>query len=135
MDEKEEERKLLEEAGLVRTGRLFGGLINDFKRKRPFYLSEFKDSLSPQCIASWLFLYFGCLTPIVTLGGVLGDATKQRLSILESLVSAMICGICFGTFSGQPLTVLSCTGPVVVFEGILFEYCDTAKWDYLSFRL
>ncbi len=80
-------------------------------------------------------MYFGALTPIVTLGGLLGDATKQRLSILESLVSAMVCGIGFGTFSGQPLTVLACTGPVVVFEAIVFEYCDTAKWDYLSFRL
>ncbi len=33
--QEEEERKLREESGLVRTGRLFGGLINDIKRKTP----------------------------------------------------------------------------------------------------
>ena len=35
VDEEEEERKAREESGLVRTGRLFGGLINDIKRKKP----------------------------------------------------------------------------------------------------
>ena len=30
------------DAGLVRSGRLFGGLINDIKRKKPHYLSDFR---------------------------------------------------------------------------------------------
>ena len=34
-DEEEEEHRMRVEAGLVRTGRLFGGLINDVKRKAP----------------------------------------------------------------------------------------------------
>lgn len=42
MDEEDEEARLREEGGLVRTGRLFGGLMNDIKRKQPFYLSDFK---------------------------------------------------------------------------------------------
>jgi len=42
VDEEEEEERLREEGGLVRTGRLFGGLINDIKRKQPFYFSDFK---------------------------------------------------------------------------------------------
>ena len=52
-------------SGLVRTGRLFGGLIDDFKRKRPHYLSDFTDGFHPQIISSFLFLYFACLAPIV----------------------------------------------------------------------
>lgn len=35
-DEEEEERRLREESGLSRSGRLFGGLINDVKRKAPW---------------------------------------------------------------------------------------------------
>eukprot|EP00794_Sanderia_malayensis_P012950 gene12950-14282_t len=135
VDEEEEERKLREDTGLVRTGRPFGGLIADVRRRKPWYISDFKDSLSPQCIASWLFLYFGCLTPIVTFGGLLGDATKQRLASIESLVAGLVCGVGYGLFSGQPLTILGSTGPVLVFETILFEFCETMKWDYLSFRL
>ena len=124
-----------EESGLVRSGKFFGGLRNDIKRKKPWYKSDYKDSLSAQCIASWLFLYFACLTPIVTFGGLLGAATGQRLAAIESLLSGLICGIGYGLFSGQPLTILGSTGPVLVFESIFYEFCESVKWDYLSFRL
>lgn len=70
VDEEEEEQKLREESGLARTGVLFGGLINDLKRKAPWYWSDFKDALAMQCIASWIFLYFACLSPIITFGGL-----------------------------------------------------------------
>lgn len=62
-DEEEEEQKLREESGLSRSGRLFGGLINDIKRKYPWYVSDFKDGLNLQSVASWIFLYFACLSP------------------------------------------------------------------------
>lgn len=35
-NEEEEEQKLRQESGLTRTGRLFGGLMNDIKRKAPW---------------------------------------------------------------------------------------------------
>lgn len=135
VDEEEEEQKIREESGLTRTGRLFGGLIMDIKRKRPWYLSDFKDALSLQCVASYFFIYFACLTPIITFGGLLGDATGNNMASLESLVSGMICGVLFGLFSGQPLTILGSTGPVLVFETIVYDFCIAQEWDYLSFRM
>lgn len=59
--------------------RLFGGLREDIKRKAPFYISDFKDALHIQCFASFVFLYFACLTPIITFGGLLGDATNNNM--------------------------------------------------------
>ena len=44
----------------------------------PSYLSDFKDALAVQSIASYIFIYFACLTPIITFGGLLGDATENR---------------------------------------------------------
>ncbi|XP_049301401.1 sodium-driven chloride bicarbonate exchanger isoform X4 [Anopheles funestus] len=134
IDEELEEQRQREEAGLSRTGRLFGGLINDLKRKAPFYLSDFKDGLSMQCVASWIFLYFACLSPIITFGGLLGTATGNNIAAMESLVSGFVCGIGYGFFSGQPLTILGSTGPVLVFETIVYEFCMKVGWDYLTFR-
>ena len=57
----DDDRRNREASGLVRTGRLFGGLIDDIKRKSPHYVSDFKDGLHSQCISSFLFLYFACL--------------------------------------------------------------------------
>ncbi|XP_039308126.1 electroneutral sodium bicarbonate exchanger 1 isoform X5 [Solenopsis invicta] len=133
-DEEADEQKLREESGLSRSGRLFGGLINDFKRKAPFYLSDFKEALALQCVASFIFLYFACLSPIITFGGLLSEATGKNMAAMESLVSGFVCGIGYGFFSGQPLTILGSTGPVLVFETIVYEFCKQVDWSYMSFR-
>ncbi|KAA0203370.1 hypothetical protein HAZT_HAZT005526 [Hyalella azteca] len=135
VDEEEEERKMREASGLVRTGRLFGGFINDVKRKAPWYWSDFRDGISMQSVATFFFLYFACLAPIITFGGLLGEATGNRIAAMESLVSGLVCGVVYGLFSGQPLTILGSTGPVLVFESIMYDFCTRAEWDYLSFRL
>ena len=72
------------------TGRLFGGLIDDVKRKAKYYASDFSDGLTLQCFASFVFLYFAVLTPIITFGGLLGDATDNNIAVVESLVGACI---------------------------------------------
>ncbi|XP_044008715.1 sodium bicarbonate cotransporter 3 isoform X2 [Aphidius gifuensis] len=133
-DEIIDEQKIREESGLSRSGKLFGGLINDIKRKAPFYISDFKDACALQCISSILFLYFACLSPIITFGGLLGEATGKHMAAMESLVSGFVCGIGYGFFSGQPLTILGSTGPVLVFETIVYEFCLQCGWNYMSFR-
>ncbi|XP_034668428.1 electroneutral sodium bicarbonate exchanger 1 isoform X4 [Drosophila subobscura] len=134
IDEEEEEARLREESGLSRTGRLFGGLINDVKRKVPWYWSDYRDAFSMQCVASWIFLYFACLSPIITFGGLLSEATGKHMAAMESLVSGFVCGMGYGFFSGQPLTILGSTGPVLVFESIIYEFCAKMDWDYMTFR-
>ncbi|ALC38806.1 Ndae1 [Drosophila busckii] len=134
IDEEEEEQRLREESGLSRSGRLFGGLMNDIKRKAPWYWSDFREALSMQCVASWIFLYFACLSPIITFGGLLSAATGKHMAAMESLVSGFVCGMGYGFFSGQPLTILGSTGPVLVFESIVYEFSKSQGWDYMTFR-
>lgn len=59
--------------------RICGGLILDVRRKLPFYWSDVRDSLSLQCLASVLFLYCACMSPVITFGGLLGEATKGNI--------------------------------------------------------
>ncbi|XP_069874835.1 sodium bicarbonate cotransporter 3 isoform X7 [Dipodomys merriami] len=120
---------------LQRTGRLFGGLILDIKRKAPFFLSDFKDALSLQCLASILFLYCACMSPVITFGGLLGEATENRISAIESLLGASLTGIAYSLFAGQPLTILGSTGPVLVFEKILYNFCKDYQLCYLNLRV
>ncbi|XP_041936058.1 sodium-driven chloride bicarbonate exchanger isoform X5 [Alosa sapidissima] len=120
---------------LQRTGRLFGGLILDIKRKAPHYLSDYTDALSLQCLASFLFLYCACMSPVITFGGLLGEATEGRISAIESLFGASMTGIAYSLFAGQPLTILGSTGPVLVFEKILFKFCKDYDLSYLSLRV
>uniref|UniRef100_UPI00358E7933 electroneutral sodium bicarbonate exchanger 1-like isoform X2 n=1 Tax=Myxine glutinosa TaxID=7769 RepID=UPI00358E7933 len=119
---------------LQRTGRLFGGLVRDVKRKVPWYLSDFRDALSLQCVASFLFLYCACMSPVITFGGLLGEATDDNISAIESLIGASMTGLVFSLFSGQPLTILGSTGPVLVFEKIMYKICIKYGLSYLSLR-
>ncbi|XP_028256210.1 sodium bicarbonate cotransporter 3-like isoform X6 [Parambassis ranga] len=119
---------------LQRTGRIFGGLVLDVKRKAPFYWSDIRDSLSLQCLASILFLYCACMSPVITFGGLLGEATKGNISAIESLFGASLTGVAYSLFAGQPLTILGSTGPVLVFEKILFKFCNDYGLSYLSLR-
>ena len=57
---------------LKRTGCLFGGLINDIKRRYPYYLSDFTDAFNPQCLAAFVFIFFACFAPCIAFGGLLG---------------------------------------------------------------
>ncbi|XP_025022950.1 electroneutral sodium bicarbonate exchanger 1 [Python bivittatus] len=119
---------------LQRTGRLFGGLILDIKRKAPWYWSDYRDALSLQCLASFLFLYCASMSPVITFGGLLGEATEGQISAIESLLGASITGVVYSLFAGQPLTILGSTGPVLVFEKILFQFCKDYKLSYLALR-
>uniref|UniRef100_A0A8C4QRI2 Anion exchange protein n=1 Tax=Eptatretus burgeri TaxID=7764 RepID=A0A8C4QRI2_EPTBU len=119
---------------LQSTGQVFGGLVQDVKRKAPWYLSDYRDGLNLQCLASFLFLYCACMSPVITFGGLLGEATEDRISAIESLLGASMTGMAYSLFAGQPLTILGSTGPVLIFEKILFKFCKEYHVSYLSLR-
>lgn len=54
---------------------------------------------------------------------------------MENLFGGAICGIIYHLFSGQPLTIIGSTGPVLVFETIVFDMCASLGLSYLSIRL
>lgn len=124
-----------DDGALDRTGRLFGGLIKDAKRKYSIYWSDLRDGLHPQCFATIVFLYFACITPIVTFGGLMGSATDGYMGTIETLLSGAICGTIYHFTAGQPLTIVGATGPLLVFESLLYVFCKDQGWDFLAMRI
>ncbi|XP_032076337.1 anion exchange protein 4 [Thamnophis elegans] len=120
---------------LEKTGRLFGGLLKDIQRKASWYGSDFSDGLSLQCLSAILYIYLATVTNAITFGGMLGDATDNMQGVLESFLGTAFAGAFFCLFAGQPLTILSSTGPVLVFERLLFSFSKDHSLDYLEFRL
>ncbi|KAL3855447.1 hypothetical protein ACJMK2_014658 [Sinanodonta woodiana] len=120
---------------LQRTGHLFGGLKDDVKRKIHWYKSDITDAFHIQCLASFIYLFLVTLTPNVTFGGLLGDATDQYMGTMECILAASITGIIYALFAGQPLNILGSTGPMLVLEGILYRFCKDNDWDFMPLRL
>ncbi|KAF5915090.1 hypothetical protein HPG69_003591 [Diceros bicornis minor] len=115
--------------------RFFGGLLLDVKRKLPWFLSDFYDGFHIQSISAILFIYLGCITNAITFGGLLGDATDNYQGVMESFLGTAMAGSLFCLFSGQPLIILSSTGPILIFEKLLFDFSKGNGLDYMEFRL
>ena len=43
---------------------------------------------------------------------------------MECILAAAVTGILFALFSGQPLNILGSTGPMLVLEMILYNFCQ-----------
>ncbi|CAF1226295.1 unnamed protein product [Adineta ricciae] len=120
---------------LVASKRPFYGLFVDIRNKLPFYPSDFTDCASLQCIAATLYLYLVCLCSVVAFGGMLGAATDNYMATMECILAASISGVLYALFSGQPLNVLSATGPMLILERIIEHLCKDHKINFLEFRL
>uniref|UniRef100_A0A8C1QAB1 Anion exchange protein n=1 Tax=Cyprinus carpio TaxID=7962 RepID=A0A8C1QAB1_CYPCA len=117
------------------TGRFCGGLWLDIKRKVPWFLSDFYEGFHIQSISAVLFIYLGCITNAITFGGLLGDATDNYQGVMESFLGTALAGVVFCLFGGQPLIILSSTGPILIFEKLLYEFSMNNDIDYMEIRL
>uniref|UniRef100_A0A4W3JHL6 Anion exchange protein n=1 Tax=Callorhinchus milii TaxID=7868 RepID=A0A4W3JHL6_CALMI len=130
-------RKATEEDNdpLRRTGKVFGGLVRDVRRRYPLYLSDFKDALNPQCMAAIIFIYFAALSPAITFGGLLGEKTMGLIGVSELILSTSVQMIIFTLLAAQPLLIVGFSGPLLVFEEAFYKFCDANKLDYLTGRV
>ncbi|QDT02632.1 PTS system fructose-specific EIIABC component [Rubripirellula lacrimiformis] len=110
-------------AGLRAGGWPFAGLISDIRRRLPHYIDDFKSGFQVKSIASIVFMFFACLAPAVTFGGLMGLETGGSIGAPEMLMSTAFCGLVYALFAGQPLIILGGIGPLLVFTIILYELC------------
>lgn len=121
----------VETDGLAWSGRFCGGVINDIKRRFPHYMADIKDGLHPKTIASVMFLFFACLAPAVTFGGVMSIQTGGAIGAVEMIAASAVCGIVYAVVSGQPLIILGGTGPVLIFTALLYQNCADLQIPFL----
>ncbi|EDV26845.1 uncharacterized protein TRIADDRAFT_54168 [Trichoplax adhaerens] len=119
---------------LKRTGRLFGGFINECKKRYPYYVSDFKDGLNFQTLAAFIFIYFACISPAITFGGLISSKTDGWIGVSEMILGTAIIGLMFAFFAGQPLAIIGSTGPILIFEEIVYELCGQFNIEYIVFR-
>lgn len=120
---------------LEKTHRLWGGLINDIKRRWPMYDTDIKDGFNSETLAATIFMYFAALSTAITFGGLASDKTENLIGISETLLAGSLVGIVFHSFSGQPLTIIGTTGPLLLFDEALYEFCLKNGLQFLTVRV
>mmetsp|Transcript_7324 Transcript_7324/g.9776 ORF Transcript_7324/g.9776 Transcript_7324/m.9776 type:complete len:605 (-) Transcript_7324:103-1917(-) len=124
IEQEQQDIKLIEPFGV--------GVMSDIKKKLPLYKSDFRDGFSMKCLSAIVFLFFGCIAPAVAFGGVVGVMTEQAIGSIEMVLSTAICGMIYSLFSGQPLTIIGSTGPVLAFTGVLYKTCKALSLPFLA---
>ena len=93
-------------------------------RKMQFYRSEITDCFNIQCLATTIYMYLVSLCSLVAFGGLLGQQTDNLMATTECMLAGFICGTLFALFSGQPLNIISATGPMLILESIIKDLCE-----------
>ncbi|XP_016977321.1 band 3 anion transport protein isoform X3 [Drosophila rhopaloa] len=131
----EDGKKKKKPSPLEKTGRLWGGLRNDLKRRMPMYKSDIMDGLNTETLAATIFMYFACLSTAITFGGLVSAKTDSWIGISETLISCSLVGIVFHCLSCQPLVIIGTTGPLLLFDEALMVFCTKNGFDFLSLRV
>ena len=144
-DQSKQQLELVESAGAPppydpndpysRAPYIFGGMINDLKRRFPHYWSDIKDGLNPTVLAATIFIYFAALSGAIALGGLLGKKTTNYIGVPETLLVSSIAGVMFSLFSCNPMIITGLTGPLLLFDDALFKFSQSSEVDFLSWRV
>ena len=110
--------------GLKGSSKPFAGLIADIQRRLPHYKQDFLDGIKPKSIASIVFMFFACVAPAVTFGGLMGRETGGMIGAGEMLISTAVCGVLYALLAGGPLIILGGIGPLLIFTIILYQLCQ-----------
>lgn len=127
----EPEKAVPQTDGLTWSGRFAGGVVDDIKRRLPHYMADVKDGFHPKILASVMFLFFACLAPAVTFGGVMSVQTGGAIGAVEMIAASAACGIIYSIIAGQPLIILGGTGPVLIFTALLYQNCGDLQIPFL----
>ncbi|MCA8989839.1 MAG: PTS sugar transporter subunit IIA, partial [Planctomycetaceae bacterium] len=119
------------EPDLKFTGKPFGGIRDDIRRRWPHYRDDWLRGWSTKSASAMVFLFFACLAPAVTFGGIMGVVTDQQIGVVEMLIATAAGGMVYALFSGQPLILLGGVGPLLVFTGILYDLCTDLSIPFL----
>ncbi|KAJ1438400.1 HCO3 transporter family-domain-containing protein [Ochromonadaceae sp. CCMP2298] len=102
------------------------GIADDFKRRAPYYLSDWADGLHLKVLSSTFFIFFTSMAPAITFSLLLSRETDGQVGAIEVLMSTAITGVLFSLFAGQPLVIVGVTGPVSILTVAI--YALSQQW-------
>lgn len=109
------------------------GIYNDFKKRLPYYKSDFTDAYNYRVIPSTTYIFFTNLLPAIAFAQDMFDKTNDSYGVNEVLLSSAIGGVAFGLFAGQPLTITGVTGPVSIFSYTVYKLIENRDTPFFPF--
>lgn len=80
-------------------------------------------------------MYFAALCTAITFGGLMSDKTQNLIGISETLISGSWTGVVMALFATQPLVIIGTTGPLLLFDESLYNFCLANGFEFLTIRV
>ena len=106
------------------------GILDDFKRRSRFYVSDFSDSVSSKTLSASAFMFFATVFSTIALGTHLQSSSNESIGVQEYLLMNGMSGIVFALVSPQPLMILRPTGPITLILENLVSISNSYHIDF-----
>ncbi|CAG8939524.1 unnamed protein product [Penicillium salamii] len=112
---------------------LFRGMVNDVKRRAPYYWSDWTDAWDYRVVPATVYMYFANILPALAFSLDMFEKTSQSYGVNEVLLASVLGAIVFALFAAQPLVIVGVTGPITVFNYTVYDIIAPRGTPYLAF--
>ncbi|CAG8288235.1 unnamed protein product [Penicillium olsonii] len=128
---------------------LFRGMVNDVKRRAPYYWSDWTDAWDYRVVPATIYMYFANILPALAFSLDMFEKTSQSYGVNEVLLASVLGAIVFALFAAQPLVIVGVTGeywfpisvntelmnigPITVFNYTVYDIIAPRGTPYLAF--
>ncbi|KAL7625046.1 hypothetical protein AAE478_004260 [Parahypoxylon ruwenzoriense] len=112
----------------------FRGMVNDVRRRVPYYWSDWRDAWDYRVVPSTIYMYFAKTIRFLPKNGETNDTvqpsilpalafsldmftkTNMQYGVNEVLLASVLGAVVFAILACQPLVIVGVTGPITVFN-------------------
>ncbi|KAL5357863.1 HCO3 transporter family-domain-containing protein [Aspergillus floccosus] len=113
--------------------RFFRGMVNDVKRRAPYYWSDWTDAWDYRVVPATVYMYFANILPALAFSLDMFEKTNQSYGVNEVLLASVLGAVVFSLFAAQPLVIVGVTGPITVFNYTVYDIISPRGTPYLAF--
>ncbi|ESZ93012.1 hypothetical protein SBOR_6583 [Sclerotinia borealis F-4128] len=113
--------------------RLFRGMVNDVKRRAPFYWSDWTDAWDYRVVPATIYMYFANILPALAFSLDMFTKTNMSYGVNEVLLASVLGSVVFAVFAAQPLVIVGVTGPITVFNYTVYDIIVPTGANYFAF--
>ncbi|KZM25155.1 inorganic anion exchanger [Ascochyta rabiei] len=113
--------------------RLFSGMVNDVKRRVPFYWSDYADAWDYRVVPATVYMYFANILPALAFSLDMFVKTDMSFGVNEVLLASVLGSVVFSLAAAQPLVIVGVTGPITVFNYTVYDIITPRGTNYFAF--
>ncbi|KAF2280374.1 uncharacterized protein EI97DRAFT_491800 [Westerdykella ornata] len=113
--------------------KLFSGMVNDIRRRTPFYWSDWKDAWDYRVVPATVYMYFANILPALAFSLDMFEKTNRSFGVNEVLLASVFAAVVFSIAAAQPLVIVGVTGPITVFNYTVYNMITPRGTNYFAF--